>query len=422
LASERKSADAFETALKREMQRTQSVNGAQCPAPDVLAAYYDRALARGERAHVDTHLLSCVRCQSMIAAIARAHDSERSPEPEPARWLFWVTRLVAPVAVIGVVIAIAIGMRTREQQARAPEVIALASPVAEMKPQFAQPAPAPPPQALPERLAPSVAQPANPPAATTLGKSHHKGGSRERAAIAGKSATSRRPEELTHEEVAKAETAPALSDYSSSSSAAKSAGAPANAPSATLEAASAPAIEAGNATRSEAPVGGGAIPSVAGAAASAPALQASERMAQTRSAMLSASGAGAVVSRSVGAMAEAPRVNQVSSPDGSVVWQFGAGGAIKRSGNSSPWLAMRSGVTTDLLAASAPSNDVCWMVGKSGTIVRTLDGGAQWQIVKPPSLDNFTAITATDSNNATVITADGQRYVTRDGGVTWSSP
>ena len=62
------------------------------------------------------------------------------------------------------------------------------------------------------------------------------------------------------------------------------------------------------------------------------------------------------------------------------------------------------------------------MVGKSGTIVRTLDGGAQWQIVKPPSLDNFTAITATDSNNATVITADGQRYVTRDGGVTWSSP
>jgi photosystem II stability/assembly factor-like uncharacterized protein len=83
---------------------------------------------------------------------------------------------------------------------------------------------------------------------------------------------------------------------------------------------------------------------------------------------------------------------------------------------------MSSGVTTDLLAASAPSNDICWMVGKSGTIVRTLDSGAHWQLVRPPSHDNFTAIAATDSNNATVIAANGQRFITHDGGVTWSSP
>jgi len=121
-------------------------------------------------------------------------------------------------------------------------------------------------------------------------------------------------------------------------------------------------------------------------------------------------------------MAKAPQTNQISSPDGSVVWQFGGGGAISRSGNSSPWLALRSGVTTDLLAASAPSNDVCWMVGKSGTIVRTLDGGAHLQLIKPHSHDNFTAISATDSNNVIVTAANGQRFSTHDGGVTWSSP
>jgi photosystem II stability/assembly factor-like uncharacterized protein len=112
----------------------------------------------------------------------------------------------------------------------------------------------------------------------------------------------------------------------------------------------------------------------------------------------------------------------MSSPDGSVQWQFGNGGAILRSTDSHPPLATPSGVTTDLLAGAAPSNDVCWMVGKSGTIVRTLDSGAHWQIITPPAHENFAAVAATDSNNATVVAANGQRFTTHDGGVTWSSP
>jgi len=131
---------------------------------------------------------------------------------------------------------------------------------------------------------------------------------------------------------------------------------------------------------------------------------------------------GSALSGTATMMARAKQTNQISSPDGSVAWQYGIGGAIMRSMNSGPWLAQSSGVTTDLLAASAPSNDVCWMVGKSGTIVRTLDSGAHWQLVRPPSRDNFTAITATDSNNASVVAADGERFTTDDGGVTWSSP
>jgi len=92
-----------------------------------------------------------------------------------------------------------------------------------------------------------------------------------------------------------------------------------------------------------------------------------------------------------------------------------------RSDNSTAWTSQPSGVTSDLVAASAPSDDVCWMVGKSAIVLRTLDGGVHWQIVKPPSRDDFTTITASDSNNATVIASNGNRYVTRDGGVTWSA-
>ena len=132
--------------------------------------------------------------------------------------------------------------------------------------------------------------------------------------------------------------------------------------------------------------------------------------------------AGSALSGATNMMAKPPQMNQVSSPDGSVAWQFGEGGAIMRSANSGAWLAMSSGVTTDLLAASAPSNDVCWMAGKSGAIVRTLDSGAHWGLLKPPLRDDFTAISATDSNNAIVIAANGQRFTTLDGGVTWSSP
>ena len=130
----------------------------------------------------------------------------------------------------------------------------------------------------------------------------------------------------------------------------------------------------------------------------------------------------AVVSGSMAMTMKAAPVNIVYSPDRSVAWQYGRSGKILRWTTSTGSVAQRSGVTTDLLAASAPSNDVCWMVGKSGTIIRTLDGGAHWQLVKPPSRQNFTTIIATDSNNASIATANGARFSTRDGGVTWSSP
>ena len=45
--------------------------------------------------------------------------------------------------------------------------------------------------------------------------------------------------------------------------------------------------------------------------------------------------------------------------------------------------------------------------------------GRQWQRVPCPETVDLTGITATSARDATVVVADGRRFVTDDGGVTW---
>jgi hypothetical protein len=344
LASEKKSIDGFEAAIRRELQNASRAEVHDCPAPDVLAAYYDRSLARSERASFDSHLISCPQCQSMMAAIARADDTQPSlPPRETVRGLLQVARVAAPIAIIGAGIAFMVGMRTRSQHAL--QVAALASPAAQLQLQYAERAAAPPPLAAPEQPGPTLQTPL----------------------LARK--------EIETQQLAKAEAPPAFESFN-----------------ATAPAPGAPPVHARAA-------GGAAF------------------LVRKETAVM-----GSAVSGAAGETSAAPMIKRVASPDGTVMWQFGTAGAITRSENSGSWVALHSGVTSDLLAASAPSSDVCWLVGKSAIVLRTLDRGAHWQIVTPPSREDFTTVTATDSNNATVIASSGKRYVTHDGGVTWASP
>jgi photosystem II stability/assembly factor-like uncharacterized protein len=78
-----------------------------------------------------------------------------------------------------------------------------------------------------------------------------------------------------------------------------------------------------------------------------------------------------------------------------------------------------SGVRTDLLGGSAPSEKVCWIVGGAGTILRTTDSGAHWQKLPAPVQDDIRAVFAVDAHSATVSLTNGS-YQTTDGGATWT--
>ena len=110
----------------------------------------------------------------------------------------------------------------------------------------------------------------------------------------------------------------------------------------------------------------------------------------------------------------------VVSPDPRVRWQIGPGLIVQRSTDGgATWIAQQTGASAELIAGSAPTSDVCWLVGRGGVVLRTTDGGRQWQRVAFPEAVDLTAITATSALNATAILADGRRYATDNGGMTW---
>jgi hypothetical protein len=113
----------------------------------------------------------------------------------------------------------------------------------------------------------------------------------------------------------------------------------------------------------------------------------------------------------------------ILAPEGKVRWRLLSGGRIERSSNAGvTWLPQNSGVNVELIAGSAPSSAVCWIIGRGGTILRTTDGGEYWNKVVSPMGGDVTGVQAVGAMRATIFDANKiARYVTRDGGVTWET-
>jgi hypothetical protein len=91
--------------------------------------------------------------------------------------------------------------------------------------------------------------------------------------------------------------------------------------------------------------------------------------------------------------------------------------AISRCGPM--WPAPPSDVAGQITAGSAPSADVCWIVGRGGTVLRSTDRQT-WQRLTFPVAVDLSSVNATDAQSATVGTVDGRTFSTADGGVTWT--
>ena len=66
-----------------------------------------------------------------------------------------------------------------------------------------------------------------------------------------------------------------------------------------------------------------------------------------------------------------------------------------------------------------PAEDVVWLAGTWGKVIRSNDGGETWTIRKTPTRENLQSIVAWDNERAAAVGNEGVAIRTEDGGKTW---
>jgi len=67
----------------------------------------------------------------------------------------------------------------------------------------------------------------------------------------------------------------------------------------------------------------------------------------------------------------------------------------------------------------SPPSTVRRIVGGSGTILRTVDGGETWERVTAKRPVDLTGVEAVDGRSARIDVVDGISFRTEDGGLPW---
>lgn len=82
--------------------------------------------------------------------------------------------------------------------------------------------------------------------------------------------------------------------------------------------------------------------------------------------------------------------------------------AGQTTGTSGPWVLEKSGTTAGLRGIHAVGGGVAWASGTNGTVLRTEDGGYEWQsCAMPPGAEklDFRGVWAWDDNTAMVMSS-----------------
>jgi photosystem II stability/assembly factor-like uncharacterized protein len=109
-------------------------------------------------------------------------------------------------------------------------------------------------------------------------------------------------------------------------------------------------------------------------------------------------------------------VVDIVSPDPMSRWRIAGGRSVERSSDGgATWQPQQAGATSDLVAGSSPSPTVCWLVGRAGLVLLTIDG-RQWRPVAFPTPADLSAVRATDASTAVITTSDGRTFRTSDAG------
>jgi hypothetical protein len=336
-----KNSEPIDAILRGAMRAEPGPETPECADAESLAAYSERSLAAAHRERLEAHFADCMRCQMLLAEIARADESARGAQAANAvPWYRrWRIAIPAIAAVAAVLVFVAIRRPANEEQ-RSAQLVAMA-----------------------RKEAPAM--------------------------------------QLTERAVVPEAPAPVTAAAAPASAAA------AAAPASGMVAMNEAKTEA--APRAEMMSGGTVLHHMAEAA---PAPGARAMTAQAGAAPMAA--ARAYGGAAVGESAAGTEVLIT----GSVTWIVGQNGMVQRRDPDGTIHILHSGVSTDLVAASAPSATVCWIVGRSGTIIRTTDG-EHWEHIRGPSTDNLTRVSASSAKYASITTAGGRSFMTLDGGASW---
>jgi hypothetical protein len=144
-------------------------------------------------------------------------------------------------------------------------------------------------------------------------------------------------------------------------------------------------------------------------------------------------------SRSTGQVSSS-RPALFASPDGKTFWRLGTSGRIEHSTDQGRnWQVQPSGVSTGLVTGVAVSDQVAWIIGSGGVLLRTTDG-KQWQRVATPGSPRaetsaagaraaettaapppqWIQVDASDALHATITSSDSKQFATANGGLSWN--
>jgi hypothetical protein len=111
-------------------------------------------------------------------------------------------------------------------------------------------------------------------------------------------------------------------------------------------------------------------------------------------------------------------VLDVTSPEGRTRWRVGADGVERSSDAGATWVSASPPLDAAATAGAATADGACWLVGASGAVWLAEGSGPFLRRPFPDAAD-LVGVDAQDARRATVVTADGRRFRTDDGGATW---
>lgn len=111
---------------------------------------------------------------------------------------------------------------------------------------------------------------------------------------------------------------------------------------------------------------------------------------------------------------------EIVSSDRSVRWRILGAELEHTVDGGATWTKQPTGTTVPLTAGVSPSPGVCWIVGRHGTVLRSIDGRT-WQTVPFPEVADLIEVQSSGPAQATVTTTDARRFTTTDGGATWKA-